>query len=356
MNTSHNHNSDAQQGQPEPGHPHAGAAQSALVRSPKRDGLAIRGLKEAVRLSVGAAFLPVRVLRPIVMSRPMQPARDAADAALRRVIDALASIIAEQLRYNYEVQELIDAHTERLLGNLTGAPLVAELVRVQAQQIIDFLAQSPKLAGRLVEAVAGQYIGTLQNNPTLLRPLVRTVADDYITWLAVQPDAVDALVNTAASNYVAHLTERPQELEPLVRAVAGRYVGYLGERPGVLQELVENVAGGYLRHLEQHPELLDSVVSKVGGRFMEEIRRDPAALNSLVQVVGDRYMDHLQQNPDNVQELLTGQSVTMATEIIEEVRSRSSGADSAIEKMVRNLLGMKPRSEPAAPAQGEAGS
>jgi hypothetical protein len=182
-------------------------------------GVIVRGLAGAVQLSVVAAALPVSLLRPIVMSRPLQPARAAADNAFQAAVTAVAAVVEER------------------------APLI------------------------------------------------------------------DGLVTTLADRYVAALSARPE----LVAA------------------LVERAAGNYLAYLEQHPELLDG----------------------LVRAVGDRYMDHLHENPQNVQELLAGQSASMATEIVEEVRTRSTAADNLLEGFVRGLLRKKPRSELAPPALSE---
>lgn len=319
-------------------------------RSPaRRDGLFVWGLALGVTATVKAARLPFRAARPIIMSRPMQPAREAADTAVRVVVDALASVIAEQLQYNLEVQALIDQIVRKMLADLAAEPLVAELIKVQARGYIDYLADNPDQARRLVDAVAGQYIEGLRQNPTLLRPLVRSVAGDYIEWLNANPQTVDSLVATAATNFMATLRERPSLVDPLVRDIAGRYVGFLTENTALLDALVEGVAGGFLAHLEAHPEQLDGVVGEVGSRYMATLRQDSPELTRLVQTVGDRYMEHLQENPSNVQDLLTGQSMNMATEIVEEVRNRSSSADTTLDKVVRNLLRLKPRPENAPP-------
>jgi hypothetical protein len=140
--------------------------------------------------------------------------------------------------------------------------------------------------------------------------------------------AADNLLQTAAVNVTIVLQERPQLTDDIVCAIADRYVAALAGRPDLLAGLVEKVADGYIAFLEEHPEKLER----------------------LVQVVGDRYIEYLHKNPENVQDLVAGQSVTMATEVVEEVRSRSAVADNALEHIVRSLLRKKPRAELAPPA------
>ncbi len=331
------------------GHP----AQPSSVEPVRRAGLLVRALTRATHLSVAVAGLPLRAARPLIMSRPLRPARDAVDALLRTLVDAFASIVAEQLQYNDEVQALVNSVADRMLRDLATSDLTALLVRVQARQFIGYLAANPGAAKELVEVIATQYIEGLHQHPTALRPLVRSLADDYLAALAEQPERVDALVQAAALQFMATLRERPALADGLVRALADRYVASLAERPELLAQLVEGVADGYIVYLQEQPELLDLLVQRTGDRLLDNLQKKPGALQELVQVVGDRYLEHLHSNPDNVQELLAGQSVNLATEIVEEVRTRSSVADNALETVVRNLFGRKPRSELAPPPAPE---
>lgn len=288
-----------------------------------RPGLLARGLAGAVHLSLTAVQFPVRAVRPLVMSETLRPARDVADAALRRIVDAFASMIAEQLQYNLEAQDLVELFTDRVLKDLGTRERTAALVQVQMQSAIAFLAADPSVTRPLVEAAAGDYLVRLAQNPTALRPLVHQAAGDYVAHLTAQPETVDALVEAVAANFMATLRERPLLADGLVRTLADRYVGTLAERPEALAPLVERVAGAYVETLQQHPEQLDA----------------------LVQAVGDRYLEHLHANPGNVQELLTNQSATLATEIIEEARERSTTIDAMLEGVARRLLRKQPRTE-----------
>lgn len=272
----------------------------------RRDPFWLRTLTRAVRLSVEAASVPVRVARPVVMSRAMAPAREAADFVVGTVSNAMASVVAEQLVYNNEAQALIDAILQAKLKVMANDPLVRQLIAAQA--------------------------------------------DHYLGYLTANPLSVDALVDVAATNFLDSLEARPELLDALVRAVASRYIAALTENPDVLRPLVEEVVADYLKTLEKQPAQLDGIVTEVANRFMRQTRDNPAEVNKLVQVVGDKYMDYLNQNPDDVQQLLAGQTASITKEIVDEVREQSSSADGALENRIRSLLGLKPRSAfPAGP-------
>lgn len=226
-------------------------AQTALVPvryggkedAARREGLLVWGLTGAVRLSLAAATLPLRMVQPVLMSRPLQPARTAADSMLQTTLATLTAL----------------------------------------------------------------------------------------------------------------LQERPHLTDELVRLIADRYVAALAVRPELLAVLVQNVAAGYLAYLQEHPEALDELVQARVEHYFESACADPAPLQRVVQAHGDRYIEHLNEQPANVQELLTGQSVSMATEMVKEVRVRSSSADNLVEKIARGLLRKKPRQElgPPTPAAGQ---
>ncbi len=343
----------------------APAQHSPVARPP--DGLVVRGLTHAVRLSVAAAMLPYRLARPVVMSRPMAPAREAANGIVSKVSDALVSVVAEQLLYNNEAQTLVEEYAERLLILLAHNRQVEKLVHAQAAAYIGYLVENPAAIGPLVEGAASQYIAALQQNPTRLQPLVRAVADNYVDYLSRNPEIVAGVVEVVATDYVAWLQERPSVVDALVRTVGNRYVAYLAENQALVDELVKGVAGGYVEyltlhpelagdlvenvaanfivHLQEHPAQLDGVVAAAAERFMAQTRQDPAQINALVQVVGDQYLEYLRVYPDNVQDLLAGQTASITGDVITEVRQRSASGDVKLETAIRNFLRMKPRED-----------
>ncbi|MBK8051175.1 MAG: hypothetical protein IPK16_31180 [Anaerolineales bacterium] len=63
----------------------------------------------------------------------------------------------------------------------------------------------------------------------------------------------------------------------------------------------------------------------------------------MVETTGDVYIERLNEKPESVQNLVAGQSVSMAGEIMDEVRERTVTGDSAVEMIVRSILRRKPR-------------
>ncbi len=187
------------------------------ARTLHNEGLFVRGLTGAVRMSIAAVALPIRVAAPVLMSRPLRPARDAVDTSLRVVIDTFASIIAEQLDSNHEIQTLVDIFVDRVLSDLTTEPAGV---------------------GPLVEVVAGDYLHTLETRPYLLDGLVRVAADRYVATLTTRPELLDGVVKGVAAGYIAYLQEHPELLDNLVQQVAGRYLEHLNENPAPVQELL----------------------------------------------------------------------------------------------------------------------
>jgi hypothetical protein len=262
-----------------------------------------RGFTAMVGVGVAVAALPFRLARPVVMSRVLAPAREAANHAVSVVVDATASIVSERLQQNPEAADLVAAYTERLLVALAREPLTAALVRAQAEQFVAHVEQNPHLVGPMVEGVAARTMEALARNPATLHSLARVVANDYVAYLSRNP------------------------------------------------QLLDGAAGSYLTHLEQNPQQLDGLVQTVAERFLSSIEENPAPVESVVQFVGDRYMDHLTENPDSVQELLAGQSADIATEIVMEVREQAVTFDQRIDKIVRNIFRLKPRTDTPVPAQ-----
>lgn len=260
-----------------------------------------RGLTSAVKMGVDIASIPINVARPVVMSGVMQPAREAANQVVGSVSGAMSSVVADQLTYNDEAMELVDAFVQAKLKTLAADPAVTQLIVQQADRYLAFLISSPERVGALVEVVATRLIETL----------------------AQRPEVLDALVEAVAARYIAELSKDPEPIRPLVEEVVARY----------------------LVTLQEQPQQLDGLVTEVATRFMRHTRENPAEVNKLVQVVGDKYMDYLNEYPDDVQQLLAGQTAGMTKTVVEGVRDTSTLADGALDKRIRGWLRLKPRNE-----------
>lgn len=293
----------------------------AAVENAREPGLLARGLRGMVRLGVDAVTLPVKVTRSVVMSDAMTPAREVANTTVNTVVDASVSIVGDTMRGNEEFTQLIGSIVARLLKELRANDMLADLIRTQVGMFLDYLVRNPDTLAPLVNAVAENYLLTLRQNPTLLRPLVRSIAGDYLNYLSHNPDELEGLVEGVAGGYLASLRRRPQTLDGLVQIIAGRYIESLGKDHEQLAPLVDVVAGDYLALLASEPERLDALVRKVG----------------------DRYLDYLNQEPEQVQELLAGQSQSLAAGVLNEVRERSATGDYAMESFFRRFLRRPPR-------------
>lgn len=294
----------------------------SLSAGEEKPGLISRGIKGMVSLGVDAVSLPVRVLKPIIMSDTLAPARTVANQAVNTVVDASVSVVGDTMRGNEEFANLVSAIVSRLLKELRASDLLADLIRTQIGLFLDYLVRHPDILTPVVEEVAGNYLRSLQQNPTLLRPLVRVIADDYLAYVAQNPDMLEEVVNAAADGYLNRLRTRPQMMDGLVQVLGNRYVEYLAQNPMLLDVLVQHAAEHYLASVEGEPQRLDAIVRSVG----------------------DRYLDYLNEEPDTVQALLQGQSQNLAAGMLNEVRERSAAGDYALEDAFRRLLGRKPRS------------
>ncbi len=68
-------------------------------------------------------------------------------------------------------------------------------------------------------------------------------------------------------------------------------------------------------------------------------------LDPLVREVGDRYIAYLNEHPDDVQNLVQGQAVGMATEVRDDVRTLTVTGDTFLETLARALLRRTPRED-----------
>jgi hypothetical protein len=72
---------------------------------------------------------------------------------------------------------------------------------------------------------------------------------------------------------------------------------------------------------------------------------DDEAVQLLIRAQGDTYISYLNANPGSVQNLVQGQSLTLASQMRDEVRERTVTGDSVVDTIVRNILRLKPREE-----------
>lgn len=154
-----------------------------------------------------------------------------------------------------------------------------------------------------------------------------TVAD--VTGYLGQNQAVDTLVQRKVSDVIPTLAGVPT-IETLIQDLVGRYLDFLRENPDQVEPLVQEIANGYIAYLSEHPDLVDA----------------------LIRQRGDRYLDYLHdENPEAVQELIQGQSLGLAGEVMDQMRERTVTADSLVEATVRAILRRTPREQMPEPSE-----
>lgn len=93
-------------------------------------------------------------------------------------------------------------------------------------------------------------------------------------------------------------------------------------------------------------EAIQNLIRVQAGEYLAYLDTEPKALDPLVQQVGDQYIRYLREdNPDDVQALIAGQTMTITTEVANEVRERTVTGDSVVEMFVRSLLRRTPRQD-----------
>lgn len=145
-----------------------------------------------------------------------------------------------------------------------------------------------------------------------LLPISGTI-DAVIDYLTDHP-AIDRLIQVQLDRVLPLLAHNPAVLDLVLRQV-DQVLPALADNPQI-QDLVKIQAGAYIAYLNEHPDVLDD----------------------LIRLHGDEYINYLNQYPAAVQALVQGQSLSMASEVRDEMRERMVTADSIAGTVVRNLL------------------
>lgn len=96
-------------------------------------------------------------------------------------------------------------------------------------------------------------------------------------------------------------------------------------------------------------EAVDTLINQVADELLGNLTQDPQ-VEELIRVQGNNYLVYLQEeNAEQVQQLIQGQSLDMAGQVLDEVRERTVTADSIAERLVRALLRRAPREDLPSP-------
>lgn len=354
---------------------------------PAADGNPARSGDGSANLDADAELPKPKASTPRKARATRSGKRQTEENIAKRMFNWSAGTVLSNIADNTELDDLIDNQLRKRIPQLAHDPQVQELIRVQAGAYLAYLLQTPEQVDPLVRVLGDRYIGHLREHPeqvqqlireqagayletlgqdtAILEPLVQTVAGKYIAHMGEHPEQVQQLIQQEAGTYLTHLSQNPTQVEPLVQTIGNRYIAFLTAHPEPVQKLIQQeadhyvaqlqaqperveplvqvIAGRYLKQLQEHPEDVEKLVQLLADRYLFFLRENPAEVNMLVQQVGDEYLSYLHQNPEQVQVLVQGQSIDMATEVMEEVRERTVTADSFIELLARSLLRRTPR-------------
>lgn len=118
-------------------------------------------------------------------------------------------------------------------------------------------------------------------------------------------------------------------------------VGFAGNNRGV-KSLVDAQIDRLLPVLVTDPTIQALLVEQLG-TWIAGLATRADTLDPLVREVGDRYIAYLNEHPDDVQNLVQGQAMGMASEVRDSVRKTTVTGDNALEMVVRALLRRTPR-------------
>jgi hypothetical protein len=118
-------------------------------------------------------------------------------------------------------------------------------------------------------------------------------------------------------------------------------VGFAGSNPGV-KSLVDAQIDRLLPVLVTDSTIQSLLVEQLG-TWITGLATRPETLDPLVRELGDRYIAYLNEHPDDVQNLIQGQAMGMASEVRDSVRTTTVTGDNALELVVRALLRRTPR-------------
>ncbi|HNS02491.1 MAG TPA: hypothetical protein PKM78_08935 [Anaerolineae bacterium] len=225
--------------------------------------------------------------------------RNEVEASRQRVLGTLSGTIDGIIAYltnNRQVDALIEAQIDRLLPLLAEHPAVEHLIEAQVDKILPKLAESAAIH----DLIAAQV-------ELLLPELAQSAAIHDL--IAAQVELL--LPELAQSAAIHDLIAAQVEL--------------------LLPELAQSAA------------IHDLIAAQIGQILPELAVDEQIAL--LIRAQGDKYIDYLNEYPEKVRNLVSGQGVGLAGQLLDEVRERTVTADSVAEMVMRNLIKRKQRNE-----------
>jgi hypothetical protein len=324
---------------------------ASVARVPSRDDGLVDSL---LRLGVGGVSLGARIaLQPLALlgeftvqgsdktgaGEPGAPPPSTSERVMETAVGAAVEtgeLARRGARSILGVNQRVWRMTEparRPLEALGVTDLVQRPVRAFADRV-ESQVETLQAAGRSeVEASRQRVIGTLGGT-----------IDGIIAYLSDNAQ-VDALIGAQIDKLLPLLSEHPA-VERLIEVQVDKILPKLATSAAI-QALILAQVNEILPELADDPGIQQLVMAQVDAILPE--LAESAAILELIRIQGDKYIDYLNEHPDKVQNLISGQSMGLAGQMLDEVRERTVTADSVTEMIVRNLLKKKPRSELAEP-------
>lgn len=241
---------------------------------------------------------------------------DLAVGATMQGVDVVENSVAAVWSVNERIWNTAEQATEPLRKPLDALG-VTDLVR----KPVDAVATRVETSLATLEERGRE--GLFSSDSFAIQSLAQVI-DEVVAYLQQSP-AVDALIGAQVEKLMPVLAKHPA-----VSALVADQVAL------ILPKLVQDAT-------------VQALIRAQAGQYLDYLRANPEQVQALIRQEGDNYINYLNDNPEAVQQLVAGQSVGMATEVMDEVRGRTVTADSVVEMLVRNILRRKPREQLEAP-------
>ncbi|HHW88088.1 MAG TPA: hypothetical protein GX400_18005 [Chloroflexi bacterium] len=177
---------------------------------------------------------------------------------------------------------------------------------------------------------------------TAVETMVGDLESKGRTGLLDGDGAAAEFIGGVIDNVLAYLRQNP-EVAALIDAQVERLLPVLGAHPAV-QQLVREQVQAILPTLTNDPAVQELIRAQAG-QYIAYLQSAPDTVQPLIRQQGDIYIDYLNDHPAPVQTLVQGQSLSLASQLRDEVRERTVTGDSLVDSIVRSILRLRPREE-----------
>jgi hypothetical protein len=279
-------------------------------------------------------------LEPESTPRPSQPAPEGFDAyrSIVRLLVGLALIgsdgLIKRLR-EWEVGHPAQYSEQQEAENDGDAA---------RQALVGMAFETAEMARQVVWGAAGLSVSVAGAMWSAFRPITNSFLFRPL-WIPVR--SVVTRSEARRERYAQAGRSEEQRSRKLAGEVAGLLiediVGYVGDNPGV-KALIDAQVERLLPELVADATIQALLVEQLG-TWIAGLTTRAETLDPLVRELGDRYIAYLNEHPEDVQNLVQGQAVGMATEIRDDVRTLTVTGDTFLETLARGLFRRTPRED-----------